>query len=120
MNMQIYDVAKKLNYEYRYRKMNGLDLKYYFVYKGEMFVVSTIDLFHGGEPLIKNYSFRYETKIFKDVKANGDFSCEIYGECYDTEEEARQRHDEIKQELFSGTADYFYRALEISKLEEEE
>lgn len=120
IKINIYEMAKVLNEQYPYRKMNELDLKYYFVFKGKMFLVSTVDLFHGGEPLIKNYPFRYETKIFKYVEANGDFGCEIYGECYDTEEEARQRHDEIKQELFSGTADYFYRALEVSRLEEEE
>lgn len=120
IKINIYEMAKILNEQYPYRKMNGLDLKYYFVFKGKMFLVSTVDLFHGGKPLIENYPCRYETLIFKDVKTNGDFGREIYGEAYETEEEARQRHDEIKQELFSGTADYFYRALEVSRLEEEE
>lgn len=120
IKINIYEMAKILNEQYPYRKMNGLDLKYYFVFKGKLFLVSTIDLFHGGKPLIENYLCRYETVIFKDVKTNGDFSREIYSERHFTEEEARQRHDEIKQELFSGTADYFYRALEVSRLEEEE
>ena len=96
-----------------YIKMPGLDMKYYFVFRGNIYAISTVDITHGNKRLKYIYP-KYETMIFPTRQMHGVFEIDTLNICcfkYFTEQEAIQGHEKIIQDLYNGTATYFYEAV---------
>lgn len=84
----------KLNEILKKHKMPGLDMKYVTEIDGQLFLLSTVDIFHGNDKIATSarYVGRYETMLFKDcvIDDNGivDLGYGILIDTHKTVEEA--------------------------------
>lgn len=89
----------KFGFRKDYDPKNRFDLKSEVNYKGESYIISTVDL-GLNHSFIEGVELYYETMIFKNVEdieerwgSGNPFEC--FQERYSTEDEARKRHEEI-------------------------
>lgn len=89
----------KLNDIVKKHKMPGLDMKYVIEIDGQLFLLSTVDIFHGNDKIATSarYVGRYETMLFKDciIDDNGivNLGYDIFSCTYQTEKEAVEGHN---------------------------
>lgn len=97
-------------------KLEGLDLRFVFVFKGDVYFLSTADIFHDS-PCVEYYPCRYETMLFKNptILQDGyiwDLGDEIWSCTNIYEQDAIEEHEKLVKQIKEGTAIEIYKAIE--------
>lgn len=89
-----------------YEILEPLDKKTVFEHNGIKYLISTVDLTHGRQPVIEVFEAinekRYETRIFAYTTGKSR-----YQEKHKTKQEAIERHEQILNEIENGNDEEF-------------
>lgn len=105
------ETADIVNAKIKLCHMEGLDEKFVFTSDDEQFLLSTVDVIHGNEEVVKNNPWisRYETMLFKNPIINDsgyiiDLGDEVWCIRYLQEEEAIKEHKKLVKKIKKGHA----------------